>query len=746
MSDNRDVLRRARRRLGGDSSGSSGDSDGDGGGDLDESGPRRPSGPGLDPGTDAGSRSDSGDSSTGGDVDESSPRRPSGPGLDPGADAGGSSDSGGSSRTRTVTEPDGGDTGSDVAETPARTRTPDKELRRQKRLQSAVAAESDRFDEDDIERVERTDDGRVRAELTDDTRREVAQDRFATRREASRRLQEPANADVPLGQFQQNELRFEPTDDGSVRVEPTDDARREALQERAARQDDRFDESDIAVVGVGPADDQEFETRVRPAAAREVARQQLAERDHVDAEDVVVTQEGPDRFVAEEREAPPVSADADVNVENLFASGRGEDAPAPVNVDADINPDRTSGKVAAAGLAGVAAPEPVSSTGGALLAGGAVAGALAVDAARRSEVGLGDGIQRTEVDVSEPSSELAVSSGSAATATEVEVTEPTVQEVEPTDPEGVTEVSVGRESGAGETAQPADDTVVPGEYPLAGRDFAADPRRDAVRQETDPEAVLDTRGAATIGAGEQLTEEGTGSSVGSGTQSEILEEVRRDINNPVERDRSGAFRPEREFPTGSSAVVSEEVGRLESAAEPQVTSGEETLEASERAIDGQVAGVPPGRTGGELLTGAAATDTVFELNQAAEIRAASATGTATAPDVNTAVDTAVDTTPIQETALTQESVTAAAAANEFFNEGGFNTETATGNPDVTVGGPSTPTPRTPGIPTPPIPGLPGGGGGGRGTTFETREDEVFSSGILTGDEAFDLFFGDEDER
>jgi hypothetical protein len=668
-------------------------------------------------------------------VGESGPRRPAGPGLDPGADAGNSRDSssdsgngGGSSRTRTVTQSsDGDDTSSDAADVAGYGRTPDEELRRQDRLQSAVAAESDRFDEDDIERVERTDDGRVRAELTDDTRREVAEDRFATRREASRRLQNPANADVPLGQFQQNELRFEPTDNGSVRVEPTDDARREALQERAARQDERFDESDIAVVGVGPADDQEFETRVRPAAAREVARQQLAERDDVDADDVVVTQEGPDRFVAEEREAPPVSADADLNVENLFARGRGEDAPAPVDVDADVNPDRTSGKVAAAGLAGVAAPEPISSTGGALVAGGAVAGALAVDAARRSEVGLGDGVQRTEVDVSEPSSELAVSSGSAATATEVEVTEPTVQEVEPTDPEGVTEVSVGRETGGGETAQPADDTVVPGEYPLAGRDFAADPRRDAVRQETDPEAVLDTGAVIDnpTGTGDlpspgetpEIGESDIGSDIGTGSQSEVS----------------------RKFPTGAEAVVSEEIGRTEAAAEPEVTAGAETLAVSERQVDGEVAG----SGASSAIAGALAVDE--SATRSGTGTAAIATGvagaaatsqaianTAAVSSFGTATETGFETTP----------VTVAETATPF--EQGFETTTTTGTTTETVGGPPTPTPRIPGIPTPPIPGLPGGGGGGRGSAFETREDEVFSSGILTGDEAFDLFFGDED--
>ena len=60
-----------------------------------------------------------------------------------------------------------------------------------------------------------------------------------------------------------------------------------------------------------------------------------------------------------------------------------------------------------------------------------------------------------------------------------------------------------------------------------------------------------------------------------------------------------------------------------------------------------------------------------------------------------------------------------------------------------VGEPSTPARRTPDIPTPPIPGILGGGDGGRGTAFEVREDEVFSSGILTGDEAFDLFFNDD---
>ena len=649
--------------------------------------------------------------------------RGSGGTITPGAGAAGGGDRG--DRDDRDADGDTGDT-----ESPdgfGRGRTPDEELAQQDRLQSAVAADDPRIDEADIERVERTDDG-VRPVLEPDAREAFARQRVAQRREFAAAT--GSNPNGPLSSFGRQDLQFEATDDGGVEVRPTDAAVESRLRSQVAAQSDRFDREDTTIVRVGQ--DERLTARVSPAAARREAREQLAARDDVDAEDVVVTQPEPGRFVAEEREGAPVSVDVNSEPNALFARARGErSADAPLDVDASADRSRRTGQIAAAGLAGVAVPEPTSSVTGGLVAGGAVATALAADAVRRSdEVGLGDGVQRTEVEVGDQSVNELEATGSVGTTTEVEPGEPTVQEVEPGGPEDVTEVGIGGGSGETTAEQPRDDTVVPEQYPLAGRDFAADPRRDAVQQETDPEAVLETGAVIDnpTGTGDlpspgetpEIGESDIGTDVGTGSQSEV----------------------DREFPTGAEAVVSEEIGRAEAAAEPEVTAGAETPAVSEREVDGQVAGSGASGVGSDAL--APAVDE--SATQSGTGTAAIATGvagaattsqaianTAAASSFGTATETGVETTP----------VTVAETATPF--EQGFETTTTTGTTTETVGTPSTPTPRTPGIPTPPIPGVPGGGGGGRGTALETSEDEVFSSGILTGDEAFELFFGDEDE-
>lgn len=54
--------------------------------------------------------------------------------------------------------------------------------------------------------------------------------------------------------------------------------------------------------------------------------------------------------------------------------------------------------------------------------------------------------------------------------------------------------------------------------------------------------------------------------------------------------------------------------------------------------------------------------------------------------------------------------------------------------------------RNRGLPGGPFFGVPSGGRGGRGGSAEFSEDEIFPSGILTGEEAFNIFFGDESEN
>ena len=622
-------------------------------------------------------------------------------------------------------------------------------------LRSRAAAET-KLDESEVRSVDPSS-GRVR--VTSAGRERLAaeqfqEQRFQARDEALRtKAGDPtASVDIPLGDFKTDELQFEAAD-GTVRVSPTEEAKERVLRERAASQSDRFDEDDIAIVRVGR--DERLEARVKQSAGTREARQQLAEREGVDADDVVVRQPEPGRFVAEEREGPPVEVDVSTDAGALFERATGDgDAGAPLDVDASVDRDSRTGQVAATGFAGVAAPEPTSSLTGGLLAGGAVATAVTVDALRRSdEVGIGEGVQRSELDVGSGGtvSELDVGAGAGATTTEVEITEPTIQEVEPTDPADVTEVEIG-EGSEGAREQASDDTVVPEEFPLPGRDFPANPREDAVQRRNEPSDVLDTSTGVTIGESQQTSEDVADGAVGSSTQSEILEEVQRDINNPVERDRGGAFRPEREFPTGSSAVVSQEVARTESATEPQVTMGEETLAVSERAVDGGTAGVPPnGRLGAELSLAASADSQRSSSDLGGENLGVGA-GTTAIQNGQLASDLVTKQVLLGQDAAYGERQAVGTGA-ETVTENVFETETATETVTetgaATVPGFGLPTQDGSGQPTEgggstgaPFPAVPGGNAGGAGGVFEARDDEIFPSGILTGAEAFELFFGD----
>jgi len=604
-------------------------------------------------------------------------------------------------------------------------------------LRSKAAAETG-LDESEVRSVDPSS-GRVR--VTSAGRERLAAEQFQEQRSQARdealrtRAGAGGGGDIPLGDFETDELQFEAAD-GTVRVSPAENAAERILRERAASQSDRFDENDIAIVRVGQGE--RLEARVTQSAATREARQQLAEREGVDADDVVVRQPEPGRFVAEEREGPPVEVDVSTDVGALFDRAAGDgDAGAPLDVDANVDRDSRTGQIAAAGLAGVAAPEPTSSLTGGLVAGGAVATAVTLDALRRSdEVGIGEGVQRSELDVGSGGtvSELEVGAGAGATTTEVEVTEPAVQEVEPTDPADVTEVEIG---GGSESAggQASGDTVVPGEYPLPGRDFPANPREDVVQRRNEPSDVLDTSAVIDQGTG-------AGDLPSPGETPEIGE--------PTIGEETGAGTgAERSFPTGSEAVVSEEITRAEAASESEVTSGEETLDVNERAADAEVAGSAPGSA---ARSPPAAAETDDSVSTSTDIFSESLAGSA-AVGSSLSTDIAADTAT--STALEDQAVGTGAEAvteNVFKTDTATETVTETGTATVpgfglpTQGGPSPSQPTEGGGSTGlPFPTVPGGNAGGAGGAFEARDDEIFPSGILTGAEAFELFFGDSDD-
>jgi hypothetical protein len=287
-------------------------------------------------------------------------------------------------------------------------------------------------------------------------------------------------------------------------------------------------------------------------------------------------------------------------------------------VDEDGDPvttDRETDSLAGAAAVGVATPEPVTTAGGLAVLGGLAVGGIAYDTARRQGLFEDDGelepappdTQQQELEIGEfGSAELEVSEQNTA---ELEVGGEVVSgsELEPSDsPTAGSELDIG--GGAGETGdgQQGGETVVPDDYPLAGRDVPTDPTQESGR-ETQPEDILDdTFGTAPAGqqqTGQQRQQEE------EDPLDELLEDFeetqqrrRRERARARERELGGAeeaisrrrqrqqrarrlplvnsgedtFGFGREFPTGASAVVGREIGRAESAQQSQVGQGDIT--------------------------------------------------------------------------------------------------------------------------------------------------------------------------
>jgi len=232
-------------------------------------------------------------------------------------------------------------------------------------------------------------------------------------------------------------------------------------------------------------------------------------------------------------------------------------------------PGRT-GEAFAVGAGIAAIPEPTPATevtgatiaGGAALAGGAI---LASRAARDSELEPGDLIGNSELDPTRSQREVneLMPSGSAGIGN---------REIEPGSrtfdaPEiGIGSVTGGSEldvgggtaGGTAEDATPPSDSVVPGEFPVAGRDFPLDPRRE-FPEPSDPTDVIggaETATGVTIGEG---TGSGTTGSVDEGT----VETPTITIDEIVEGARRRGRQVQREFPTGAGAVVGRETGTVD---------------------------------------------------------------------------------------------------------------------------------------------------------------------------------------
>lgn len=497
-------------------------------------------------------------------------------------------------------------------------------LRRRRRanVRLETASETEEFGPGDFI-VRETDSGEFNVELTDDAREEAARRSVGDELEDARPIAEEAPdhptpeevetvADVGgLADFDADELEFEATEYG-VNVDVAAEAQRDRLRQRVAARDDRLEPQDIVVEETEDG----FTARGDEDALAEALRQDLAdEHEGVEPEDVEITIEdgevsaraevkeerrrlrdlvdidvGFDRTALVDVDRRPISIDVESNidapdledldretipptaVDNFEASVLNDvlgGAPAEIReveeeqlgpratrerdftddlmdeVTERIDRDAALSGAAAAGAVGVAAPEPASSIGGAgvLLGVGAVAGAgIAVDAARRNELDVSrDRVEEVGVGASIVEEELEVSEDIGRT-TQVEMAE------------RVAELDVAEQNLA-EIDIPADEFVAGTSPQMAGQIGVEEPR-GSIRQE-------DTRTDI-----QRLIEDGD----------DVFE---------GRRDPRGAFREERDFPTGESAVIGREVERVEKAqssdlAEEDITRNLEEFDVAQQ--------------------------------------------------------------------------------------------------------------------------------------------------------------------
>ena len=192
------------------------------------------------------------------------------------------------------------------------------------------------------------------------------------------------------------------------------------------------------------------------------------------------------------------------------------------------------------------------------------------------------------------------------------------------------------------------------------------------------------------------------------------------------------------FGTASAAVTGGQQQRLEEAQQPEVRIGDsalagnvETTALSDLAV-------------GEEIIQAQEPEVAFEgafERTDDQLREDTLAGGAaeTVTGLDSAVATGQDSRAIAGADTQQRGLLAfgqrSASAPRFIERGPGSRTRPVGRP--------TRTPRIPGIPS----GFdaPGDGSGDRDSSFELEEDEIFSSGILTGEEAFDIFFGGGDD-
>lgn len=256
-----------------------------------------------------------------------------------------------------------------------------------------------------------------------------------------------------------------------------------------------------------------------------------------------------------------------------------------------------AGGVVGAAAAGVAAPEPVSTAGGAAIIGGVVVGSAAFEAQREDgeiEVPSGD-VEVSELDVEQSGTDVSELKPAEQTVEELSVPEgEAVGELEVGVPtQAVSELAVGEESDSRQGRPRGErESVVPSEFPVAGRDFPADPGQEFI-EETRPEDVVGrVTEAAPVGMQRERQRESQQQEremVESLVLDEEIQRRRRAEERELDEILRGPegtvmigrrqFRGERErelLPTGAG-VVAGELGRTEAAEAPELAEDADEL-------------------------------------------------------------------------------------------------------------------------------------------------------------------------
>jgi len=196
-----------------------------------------------------------------------------------------------------------------------------------------------------------------------------------------------------------------------------------------------------------------------------------------------------------------------------------------LSVDVPTVPLPSKEQATTVAAAGVVAPEPVTSGSGALILGGIAAGTATAAAVKETGVLQGAPTASTSADEGElsigegPTSEITVPSTPTGEESELSVGDEPVtptrvslpesglfgSEMDASDSVVTTELPLSGTGEGGTEPSTSGETVVPGDYPLPGRDLPSNPRREYTRRET-PESVLSTTGAVQEEAREQVDE------------------------------------------------------------------------------------------------------------------------------------------------------------------------------------------------------------------------------------------------